>query len=305
MHDLIILGAGPAGITAAVYAARKKLDTLVVTKDIGGMAAWSADIENYTGFQFITGPELAEKFEEHIEKYDEIEVLEEEEADCINQHEESFSIETKKGDKHEGRAVIIATGRRPKGLGIPGEKEYMNKGVTYCATCDAPLFADKDVAVVGGGNSALDAALQLKPIADKIYLLTINDELDGDKVLMDKVKDTENIQILYNADTKEIMGDQFVDSMRIEQDGEEKTLEVQGVFIEIGALPVNEPAECEGLKLNEDNEIVVNPRCETNIDGLYAAGDVTDVPEKQIIVAAGQGCIASLSAYRYLSKKQS
>src|SRR3990167_2362556 len=158
MYDLIIIGAGPAGITASVYSARKKLDFLVITEDIGGQAAWSGDIENYTGYQFITGPELAVKFEEHMRKYD-IELKENEGAIGLKKEGDIITVTTDKG-KYEARSAIIASGKRTRELNVPGEKEFKNLGLTYCATCDAPLFSGRDVAVIGGGNSALDAALQ-------------------------------------------------------------------------------------------------------------------------------------------------
>ena len=171
MHDLIIIGAGPAGITASVYAARKKMDPLVITKDIGGQAAWSGDIENYTGYQFITGPQLAQKFEEHMRQYN-ISLRENEGVLEVKKIKETVSVKTDKGS-YEARTAIIASGKKSRELNVPGEKEFKNKGLTYCATCDGPLFAGKDVAVIGGGNSALDAALQLIKIASKVYIINI------------------------------------------------------------------------------------------------------------------------------------
>jgi thioredoxin-disulfide reductase len=300
MYDITIVGAGPAGITAAIYAARKKLKVLVLTKDIGGQAAWSSDISNYTGFQFITGPDLAEKFREHLGDF-EIELKEGTEADCIIKKDNVFHITTKEKEKFESKTVIIATGRKPRRLGIPGEDEFKNKGVTWCATCDGPLFSGKDVAVIGGGNSALDSVLQLIPIAKKIYLVNINEKLMADQVMVQKAEAADNVEIINNARSKEILGDTFVQSLKMMVGEEERTIDVQGIFIEIGSVPVNKVAICQDAKLNEWGEIVVNERCETNVPGLYAAGDVTNVPEKQIIVAAGQGCIACLQAFKYLS----
>lgn len=302
MYDVTIIGAGPAGITAAIYAARKRLNTCVITKDIGGQAAWSSDIENYTGFQFITGPDLVAKFEEHL-KESEINLLNNTESICVDMADDHFIIKTP--DKQiETKTVIMATGRKPRLLGIPGEKDFKNKGVTYCATCDGPLFKGKDVAVIGGGNSGLDAVLQLMPIANKIYLINKDDKVIADEVMVQKAEASENVEIINNAITKNISGEQFVSQMVISVNGEDRTLFVQGIFIEIGSVPVKSVAECEDIKLNEYNEIIVNEKCETNIPGFFAAGDVTNVPEKQIIVAAGQGCIASLSAFKYLSKKK-
>ncbi len=189
-------------------------------------------------------------------------------------------------------------------LNIPGEKKFKNKGITYCATCDAPLFAGKDVAVIGGGNSALDAAIQLINIAKKVYLININDSFQGDEIRLEKVRNSDKVEILNSTETKEIIGHEFVKKIKVVKDSEEKILDVEGVFIEIGSTPSLIPVKAPDseLELNQYKEIVVNEHCETNIPGLFAAGDVTNIPEKQIIVAAGHGCIASLSAFGYLSK---
>ena len=298
-YDLIIVGAGPAGITAAVYAARKMLNVLVLSKDIGGQAAWSSEIQNYTGYQFISGPELVRKFDEHLRSF-KVELKVGVEVTCIDSDGESFKVKTGSG-VFESKAVIIATGRRPKLLRAVGEAEYKNRGVTYCATCDAPLFSGKDVVVVGGGNSALDAALQLLPIANRVYLMDISDHIIGDSVLIEKLKASGKVEMLLRTELVEIFGDRFVRGVKVlVNKKEERTIPVEGVFIEIGSSPAREPA-CKA-KINEHGEIIVDDRCQTSIRGLFAAGDVTSIPEKQIIAAAGQGCIASLTAFKYLSK---
>ena len=303
IYDMIVVGAGPAGITAAIYAARKKLEVLVITKNIGGWAAFSGDIENYTGFQYITGPEIAEKFEHHLKNFKNIEVIENEEVSCVNKEGDLFIVNAKKG-QYKAKTAILAPGRKPRLLGVPGEEEFKNKGVTYCATCDGPLFSGKDVAVVGGGNSALDSTMQLMKIANKVYVITINDRMIGDEVMIEKVNQSENVEIITKAITKEVTGDGFVDGLRIElPDGKDRRLDVQGIFVEIGSVPVTTPA-CNMVKMNKFGEILVNEKCETNISGLFAAGDVTNVPYKQIIVASGHGCIASLSAFDYLSRSK-
>jgi NADH-dependent peroxiredoxin subunit F len=298
MYELIVIGAGPAGVTAAVYAARKRLNSLVLTKDVGGQAALSGDIENYTGYQFITGIDLAGKFAEHMQTVG-MKVIEGCEVECVDKEGESFKVRTADGT-YESRTVVIASGRRPRTLGVDGEQQFKNRGVTYCATCDAPLFQAKDVLVVGGGNSALDAALQLIPIAGRIYVVNMADELTGDPVMVEKVMESDKVEILSRHRVSRIYGGDFVEGVEVEAEaGGKKQLDVQGVFVEVGSLPVKEPA-CKA-RVNEQGEIVVNKRCETSIPGLFAAGDVTDVPEKQIIVAAGQGCVACLSAFKYLS----
>lgn len=296
MFDLIIIGAGPAGITAAVYAARKRMNFLVITEDIGGQTAWSGDIENYTGYQFITGPELAAKFEEHMKKYG-IEVKQGEGVAEIKKKGDIVSIKTNKGS-YEARTAIIASGKRSKELGVPGEKEFKNRGLTYCATCDGPLFAGKDVAVIGGGNSALDAALQLVKIARHIYLINITSALTGDPIMQEKTKESNKITVLNDTRVTAVLGDKLVSGVRVKSKNEEKTLAVQGVFVEIGLIPNAEFTK--DIDKNEDGEIKVDCYNRTNIPGIFAAGDVTNVPEKQIIIAAGEGSKAALSAFRYL-----
>jgi len=296
--DLIIIGAGPAGITASVYAARKKMDFLVLTKDIGGQAIWSSDVENYPGYQFITGPDLMIKFQEHMEKYG-IQVKEEEEVIELEKKGNLVYIKTTK-ETYKAKTAIIAAGKKAKEIGVPGEKEYKNKGVAYCVTCDGPLFAEKDVAVVGGGNSALDAAIQMMNIANKVYLINITDKFSGDSIMQEKVKNNPKVKILHNTRVESITGDKFVKGINIDTQGRRDALDVKGVFIEIGMVPNSWFAK--GLDKNEKEEIKVNCANETNVPGVFAAGDVTSVPEKQIIIAAGDGAKATLGAFRYLAR---
>jgi len=300
MFDSIVIGAGPAGITASVYAARKKMDLLVVTKDIGGQAAWSGEIENYTGYQFITGPELVSKFEEHMQKYG-IKLRENEEVVEIKRKDDIIWVKTVK-DLYETKTAIIATGKRSRELSVPGEKEFKNRGLSYCATCDAPLFAEKDVAVIGGGNSALDASLQLIRIANHIYLINNTPAIGGDAIMRGKVSESKKVSILNNTEVTAVLGDRMVSRIKIRREGREETLPVQGIFVEIGLIPNAEFAK--ELEKNQLGEIKVNCHNETNIPGIFAAGDVTDVPEKQIIVAAGEGAKAALSAFRYLARQR-
>ncbi|MFA5256054.1 MAG: FAD-dependent oxidoreductase [Candidatus Omnitrophota bacterium] len=298
MYDLIIIGAGPAGITATVYAARKKMDFLVVSGDIGGQAAWSGDIENYTGYQFITGPELALKFEDHMRKYG-VTVKEPEQVLDIRKIEDKIIVKTDKG-RYESRTAIIASGKRSRELSVPGEKEFKNKGLTYCATCDGPLFAGKDVAVIGGGNSALDAVLQLIKIARRIYLVNIVSHLTGDPVMIDKVHESDIVTVMNNAKVLGITGAEMVNGIKIRYDGRERIIPVEGIFVEIGLIPNSHFAP--DLDKNALGEIKVDCCNRTNIPGIFAAGDVTDLPEKQIIIAAGEGSKASLSAFKYLNQ---
>ena len=298
MYELIIVGGGPAGITASIYAARKRMNFLVITKDIGGQAALSSDIENYTGYQYITGPELTKKFEEHMQEF-QIE-LKYEDVVGIEKTDEVFKVKTDKGI-YESKALIIASGAKPRTLKVPGEQEFKNRGVTYCATCDAPLFPNKDVVVVGGGNSGLDATLQLMKIANRIHLIERGPRLRGDEIMRDKVERSEKVTVLTNTNVLEISGDKFVTGVTVEREGKRETLGAQGVFIEIGYIPNSEFA-AGVVQLNERKEIVVDDRCKTSVDGIFAAGDVTDVPQKQVIVAAGEGAKAALCAHEYLQR---
>lgn len=300
IYDLIIIGAGPAGMTAAVYAARKKMEFIMISIDMGGQAAWSGDVENYTGYQFISGPELALKFQEHIKSFG-IEVLMPEKLRSIIKQDELVKVVTDKAE-YLGRSTIVATGKRPRQLNIEGEAKFKNKGLTYCATCDGPLFADKIVAVIGGGNSSLDAALGLIKISPKIYLITRDLELIADEVMIEKVQAASNIEILYNTEPVKINGEVFVKSLEINNKGKKAILNVEGIFVEIGLMPNSDFASV--LNQNPKKEIIVDSHNRTNVPGIFAAGDVTNIPEKQIIIACGEGSKACLSAFSYLSRNK-
>ncbi len=298
IYELIIIGAGPAGITASIYAARKKMNFIVITKDVGGQTVLSSGIENYTGYQFITGVELANKFREHIESFN-ILLKENETVTFVKKDADIISVETDKG-KYYTKSVVVASGRVPRKLNVKGEEEFKNRGITYCATCDAPFFAGKDVAVIGGGNSALDAVLQLIKIANKVYLIDIAPKLKADPIMVEKAKNSNIVEIYNNTKVEEIYGDKFVEGIKISRDNKIKELSIEGIFIEIGSIAASDFIN-DVLK-NKDKEIIVNCKCETNIPGIFAAGDVTNVASKQIIVACGEGAKAVLSAFEYLSK---
>lgn len=300
IYDLIVIGAGPAGITAAVYAARKRLNFLVITGDIGGQTAWSGDIENYTGYQFITGPDLAAKFEEHMRTYG-ISVREGEEASEVEKLPDSIRVRTA-GAEYLARTVIIASGKASKELGVPGEREFKNRGLTYCATCDGPLFSGKEVAIIGGGNSALDAGMQLIKIARKVHIINNTPKLGGDPIMREKIESSPIVRIMNSAEVLAIVGSRMVSGIKVKIGPREELMPVEGVFVEIGLIPNSQFAK--GIDLNERGEIKVNSRNETNVAGIFAAGDVTDVPEKQIIIAAGEGSKAALSAFRYISRNK-
>ena len=298
LFDCVIVGAGPAGITAAVYAARKRMRFMLISKDVGGQTALSGDVENYTGYQFITGLELVAKFEEHLKQFDVPFRNDEAVLRVERRAAGGFNVVTARG-AFETRSVIIASGRRPRFLNARGEEAFRNKGVSYCATCDGPLFAGKDVAIIGGGNSALDAALQMMRIARRVYLLHAEPSLGGDPVMREKVAVSDRVELIAGARTQEILGDLFVSGLRYEQGGILKSLEVQGVFIEIGSTPNADIVDL--VAKNEGGEIKIDSMNRTDVPGIFAAGDVTDVPEKQIIVAAGEGAKAVLGVFRYLS----
>lgn len=299
MYELIIVGAGPAGITAAIYAARKKMDFAVVTTDIGGQVTFSSEVENYTGYQYISGEELSSKFQEHLKghKFD----LKMEEAQTVSRERDLFRVKTD-ADTYLSKAVIIATGRKPRELKVPGEAEFKNRGVTYCATCDAPLFEGLNVAVVGGGNAGFEAVLQLVKIAEKIYVVEVEPQLRADPIMVEKAEASGKLEIWTSTQVVEIVGDKTVAGIRVQRDGKKTLLPVQGVFIEIGSDPNSEIVDF--VEKDPRSAIVVNCEAETTIPGLFAAGDVTNIPEKQIVIAAGEGCKAALSAFKYLSQSR-
>jgi alkyl hydroperoxide reductase subunit F len=297
IYELIVAGAGPAGVTATIYSARNKIDFILIASEVGGQVSNSAEIENYTGFQFITGQELSAKLEEHLQKFKFEMKLEQ--ISKIVREGDSFRVRTEGGD-YLGKTSIVATGRRPKELNIPGETEFKNRGITYCSTCDGPLFEGMDVAVIGGGNSALESALQLAKIATSVRVITHGPKVKADKVYLEKVRESPSIEITTDTDILEVVGNKLVTGIKIRRKGKNpELLPVKGVFVEVGSVPNSQIVDF--VQKNESGEIMVNPKCETNVPGLFAAGDVTDVPEKQIIVAAGEGCKAALSAFRFIS----
>ncbi len=298
MYECIILGAGPAGITASIYAARKKMDFMVLTDNVGGQTLWSADVQNYTGYQMLTGPELTERFKEHLNNYD-VTLKENDKARKVEKNGDIFEVHSHGGKVYQAKCVIIATGRTPRKLGIEGEDKYVGKGLAYCATCDAPLFADAEVAVIGGGNSALDAALQLVKIAKKINIVDKAEELIADPHMTDKAMKSGKVTVFNNSSVKEIRGEQFVEEMVIETPEGEKELPVEGIFVEIGSFPASNIID--GIKKWDNDEIYVDCSCRTSIPGIFAAGDVTTVCAKQIIVACGEGAKAALAAFNYIN----
>ena len=299
IYDVAILGAGPAGMAAAIYAVRKNLSTLIITADVGGQLGTTYEVGNYPGFQLITGPDLVQQFEAHMDQY-EVDKLVGEKVIGLRFEDRCKILETASGRELRARAVIVATGAFKRTLNIPGEKELSGKGVVYCSTCDGPLFKDMDIAIVGGGNSGLEAAIEMNGLARKVYLIT-RTEWNGDPILQDKVRSAERVESLVFHDPVEIHGSEHVEGLTVKdlKIGKPRRLDVQGVFIEIGLYP-NSEFLLDILDTNERGEIRVDSRGHTGINGVYAAGDVTDSHDKQIVIAAGAGANAALGAFEYL-----
>jgi alkyl hydroperoxide reductase subunit F len=302
MHDSIIIGAGPAGLAAAIYLARQKLNFVLITKVVGGQTLWSSEVENYLGFHLIDGVHLVEKFKEHLNDYkDSFTLKDGESVTGVEQTGAGFRVVTDKGS-YEAKTVLAATGEKHRELGVPGEKEFYGRGVTYCATCDAPLYRGKDVAIVGGGNSAMEAALFLEKYASSVTILTVNDALAGDSTLKSKIS-AGGMTVIPNAKAAKILGDSFVSGLEYElKDGKREVLKTQGVFIEIGLIPISDFIGI--VKKNKRGEIEVNVKNETSVPGIWAAGDVTNVTEKQIAVAVGEGSKAALGIIKWLQKER-
>lgn len=303
IYDLIIVGGGPAGITAGIYAARQRLNTLLITKSFGGqITRKSVGIENYPGFKTITGFDLIQKFTEHFKKF-KIETLEDSVVK-IKKTGKVFLVLTKSKKRFQAKTVIIASGADPRPLEVPGEKKFIGKGVSYCTACDAPLFAKKEVVVVGGGNSGFEAAVALNNWVKKIYILEYSPKIKADEENQKRAKRTGKVRVITNAVLKQIKGKEFVNSI-IYQDRESKeikTLKVEGIFVEIGSQPAT--SFVKGLvDFNKKDEIIVDQKTlQTRTPGLFAAGDVDDVIYKQIVIAAGQGAQAALFVSNYLQK---
>ncbi len=301
MHELMIIGGGPAGMTAAVYAARKRLDAVLISKDLGGQAMWTGRVENYMGYQYIEGFELMSKFEEQVKQFP-LEQRIGSQAVSLRHIDGGFEAVADNNERYQAKAAIIATGKRPRSLNIPGEERLKGKGVTYCAICDGPVFAGQKVAVIGGGNSALEAADDMSRIAEHVYVVSVT-PFTGDKILVEKVQGASNVTTFLEHEVLSISGETLADGIEIRdlKTRKQKRLDVSGIFVEIGLLPNSDLVK--GLvALDEQGEIVVNCRNETDVPGLFAAGDVTNVPEKQIVISAGEGAKAALQAHKYIQR---
>lgn len=302
MYDCIIIGAGPAGMTAGIYTARRKMKTLIISKTIGGQMVWSADVENYTGFTMISGADLTLRFQEHMAALkDDLEVKIGEEVASIEKNITTITVTTKTGDVYYGKTVIIASGKDPRHLGVPGEKDFFGKGVAVCATCDAPLYKDKIVAVVGGGNSSMDSICALSKVAKQVFVLNINDDFTGEALVKDRILSLQNVRVYHQTKVTKIVGTKNVTGVGILQFGKkEEVLKVDGVFIEVGYEPNN--AFATELAVDEQGLIKVDRNLQTSVPGIFAAGDINDAWGEQIIIAAGEGAKAAMAVGDYLGK---
>ncbi len=306
MYDLIIIGASAAGVAASVYAARRNLNFVLVSGDVGGEVATSGTIDNYPGIVHTDGIALSREFAKQLAANGvkpETPVL----VESIERGADgTFVVRGRRVTEpalYRGRTVLVATGVRPRHLEVPGEKELRGKGVTYCTVCDGPLFRGKIVATVGGGNSALESALMLAGIAERVFVINKNSQFKGEQVLIDKVTSTPNVTIIYNAQTERIAGTQVVEGLvyRDVKSGQEQSITIAGVFIHIGMLPnsVFVPADVER---NTFGEVVADQFGRTSVSGIWAAGDVTTTPHKQIAIATGQGVTALLNIVEHLNR---
>ncbi len=305
MYDLIIIGGGPAGAAAAVYAGRKKLKALLITGEFGGQSLVSESIENWIGMKKVTGFELAKMLEEHVRTYGkEVEIKMPELVLSVKPEDGGFEVATDKNGVYQSKTLIVVSGGRRRRLNISGEDKFDGKGVSYCSTCDAPIFKDKITAVVGGGNAGLEAVIDLFSYAAKIYLINHGPELTGDPGTQEEVKKSPKVTVINNAQIQEILGDKFVTGLNYldNSDNQIKKLEVGGVFVEIGSVPNSE--FMKGLvEMNAGGEMIVDHKTgATSRPGIFAAGDVTDEIYKQNNISAGDGVAAALSAYNYLLK---
>ncbi len=303
MYDVIIIGAGPAGLTAGIYTARKKLKTLILSKELSGQVTESWIVENYPGILKISGQELINRFLTHLKNYP-VEIKLNEEVIRIEEvysQPKTFKVITQTGKIFETKSLIIASGKIPRQLNIPDGVGFIGKGISYCAVCDAPLYKNKIVAVVGSGNAGLEAILLLAKYAKKIYLLDRDTKIEGDESLQEEIKKLPNVEIVFETSILEVLGDERVKKLKILKKGKEEFLEIDGLFVEIGSIPSTYFAK-DLVKFNDFGEIVINRQNQTSVEGIFAAGDVTDVPYKQIVVAAGEGAKAALSCYNYLQK---
>lgn len=299
MYDLIIIGSGPAGMTAGIYAVRREMKTLIIGKELGGQLLWASEIENYPGFKNIQSFELIEKMKQQTLDAG-VEIKSDEVKKIKKNADKTFSIFTNR-ETFQAKTVIISMGLSPRRLAIPGEEEFNGKGVSYCANCDGPFYKQKTVAVVGGGNSAFDAAEIMSKIAKQVYLIHRSDKFKAFDTLVTEVTNRENIKMITNAQLKLITGENKVEKIKYldKQDNQEKEILVDGVFVEIGHI-ANTDLVADLVDRDEGSQIIAEANMATKTPGLFAAGDVVSGEFKQITIANGQATTAALSAYQYI-----
>ncbi|MSS74192.1 FAD-binding protein [Candidatus Pacearchaeota archaeon] len=308
--DLIIIGAGGAGLAAAMYGARLGLKTLCLGSShgtelpLGGVITTTNVVENYPGFIRLTGTELADKIREHAESY-ELVTLKEEKVTDVKKDKNIFNVITE-NSTYEGKTIIFATGTKWRKLDVPGSKEFENKGIAYCALCDAPLFKNKIVAVIGGADSSAKDALVLAEHAKKVFIIYRGDKIRPEPINYERIMAHKKIEVINNTNVIEVKGKQFVEKVILDKVYKgSKELELQGVFVAIGHIIISDLAKKIGVKTNEKGEIILDHKTsETNLPGVFAAGDVTDKPFKQLITGVADGCTAAFSAYEYVSKNK-
>ncbi|MBI4140950.1 FAD-dependent oxidoreductase [Candidatus Woesearchaeota archaeon] len=313
-YDVIIIGAGAAGLTAAIYTCRKKLSTLVLSVDIGGQTSLTNHIENYPGVDACPGPDLMNKFKQQAESFGAEVILDR--VTKVDKNKNIFTVTTANNKTFETRALILTFGKVHRSLNIPGEAKFLGRGVSTCVTCDAPLFKNKTVAVIGGGNSAVEGAVELAEIgAKQVYLVHRRNEFRADEITVEKARLNKKIELVLNHIPTEIKGDKFVTSIIVKdastqtlakenfaghREGETKEIPVNGIFIEIG-YEVDTGIVKHLVKLTDKNEIVTDNHCKTTDQAIFAAGDVTTTPYKQTVISAGEGAVAALSCHKYLT----
>ncbi len=303
LYDLIIIGGGPAGITAGIYAARKRLKTLLLSRDFIGQVGKTGRVDNWPGDFGIIGQDLIKKFEKHLREF-ELGIKEGEKVRRVEKNGNNFLIKTENKKEFLAKSIIVATGRDPRPLEVPGEKEFISRGVSYCSICDSPFFKEKAVAVIGGGNAGFEAALDLVRYAKRIFIFEKLNRAAADELLQELVKKEKKIEIQLNKEIKKIEGREKVQAVVYQDLKTGKTFQVpiDGVFVQIGSVPAT--GFLKGLvEFNRTDEIKVDfQTCESSTEGIFAAGDVNDGRWKQIIIAAGEGCRAALAVYEYLQK---
>jgi thioredoxin-disulfide reductase len=300
MYDVLIIGGGAAGMTAAIYTCRKKLKTAIISIDIGGQTNLTSHIENYPGTGPMNGIELMQRFQNEAIGFGAEIIMGK--AVKAEKTGSGFKITLANGEEYECKALILAYGKVPKSLGIEGEEKFMGRGVSTCVTCDAPLYKNRDVAVIGGGNSAVEGALELATIARKVYLIHRRDKFSADEITVQKLRDSPNIELVLNSVSTKVIGGKNVDGIEVENIGtkERKELKVEGIFIEIGYV-VDTSFVQHLVKVNEKKEIIVDERGNTSHPGIFSCGDITPVPFKQTVIAAGEGAKAALECYKWLT----